>query len=80
MYGNMTNKDAVAVTPDDGTNLPRGVCNALYIGGAGAVAVITEGGSTVVTFEEVPVGTFLQIRAERVMATKTTATLILALY
>jgi len=79
MYGNMTNKDAVAVTPDDGTNLPRGVCNALYIGGAGAVAVLTEGGS-VVTFAAVPAGTMLQIRASKVMATNTTATLILAMY
>lgn len=79
MYGNMTNKDAVAVTPADGTDLPRGVCNGLYIGGAGAVAVTTEAGS-VVTFAAVPVGTFLQIRAKRVMATNTAATLILALY
>ena len=79
MYGNMTNKDAVAVTPNDGTNLPRGVCNALYIGGAGAVAVTTEVGS-VVTFAAVPVGTMLQIRASKVMATNTTATLILAMY
>jgi len=79
MYGNMTNKDAVDVTPDDGVDLPRGVCNALYIGRAGDVAVTTEAGS-VVTFADVPVGTFLQIRASRVMATNTTADRILAMY
>ena len=79
MYGNMTNKDAVAVTPDDSANLPRGVCNALYIGGAGAVAVTTEAGA-VVTFAAVPAGTMLQIRASKVRATNTTATLILAMY
>ena len=79
MYGNMTNKDAVAVTPADGTDLPRGVCNGLYIGGTGAVAVTTEAGS-VVTFAAVPVGTTLQIRARRVMSTGTAATLILAMY
>lgn len=79
MYGNMMNKDAVAVTPADGTDLPRGICNGIYVGGAGAVAVITEAGSTV-TFAAVPVGTLLQIRARRILATGTAATLMLAMY
>lgn len=67
---------AAAVTPNDST-----VINAsgLYIGGAGAVAVILEGDTSAVTFAAVPVGTVLNISVQKVMSTNTTATLILAL-
>ena len=68
---------AAAVTPSDSADIP--VTDALYIGGAGAVVVITVNGDTV-TFSAVPVGTILPIAASRVKSTSTTATLILALY
>jgi hypothetical protein len=67
----------IAVTPSDSTaiaTLPR----ALYVGGAGNIAVLMEDDSTA-TFSSVPAGTLLPIRVKRVNSTNTTATLILAL-
>ena len=79
MYGNVINRDAVVVVPSDVTLFVRGVCNGIYIGGAGNVTVLTEIGS-VVTFTAPPVGSIIPIRATRVNATATTATLMLAMY
>jgi hypothetical protein len=70
-------RKAVAVTTSDATVLP--VTDGLYIGGAGAVAVRTSDGGTA-TFSAVPVGSVLNIAVDQVLATGTTATLILALY
>lgn len=67
--------NASAVTPHD-TN--ANAFDALYIGGAGAVAVETQGGQTV-TFAGVPVGTVLYIKVKRVLATGTVATNIVGL-
>ena len=64
--------DAVAVTTSDTAD---NYFQALYVGGAGNVAVVTEGGTTV-TFTAPPVGTILPIRTKKVMATNTTATLL----
>ena len=66
---------AVAVTKSDTTALDF---RALWVGGAGNVAVRTRNGQTV-TFEGVAAGTILPIQGDRVMSTNTTATLILAL-
>lgn len=52
--------------------------SAIYVGGAGNVAVTMESGD-VVTFTAPPVGTVLPIRVSRVMATNTTATLLIGL-
>lgn len=68
----------VAVTPHDSTNLPAG-CIGVYIGGAGAIALVGHDG-TAVTFSAVPVGTTLWCGAKRVNSTGTTATNIVALY
>lgn len=68
---------AVAVTPSDSTVLTP--FYKLYIGGAGAVA-ITDMRGNVVTFAAVPVGTQLEVRGTKVMATNTTATNIVACY
>jgi hypothetical protein len=68
---------AEAVTPSDGAELAE-ISRALYIGGAGHVAVVTSGGDAV-TFSAVPVGTILPVRVRQVKATGTTATNILAL-
>lgn len=76
--------NAVAVTPSDtvpvvssgGVALP---ISAIYVGGAGNVAVTTQGGQNVV-FTAPPVGSVLYIRATHVRATLTTATLLVALW
>lgn len=68
--------NAVAVTKSDATVLTT--TRALYIGGAGDVAVTMAGGGNV-TFSAVPVGTLLPLRVTKVLSTGTTATLILAL-
>lgn len=67
---------AAAVTPSDSADLPT-AAKRLWVGGAGAVALITVGGSTV-TYTSVPAGTYLQVRAARVKSTGTTATNIIA--
>jgi len=67
---------AVAVTKSD--TAPNAY-DALYVGGAGNVAVTTAGGD-VVTFTAVPVGTILPVKTSLVMSTNTTATLILGLW
>ncbi len=67
---------AYAVTPHD-TN--ANAAKALYIGGAGDVAVIPRGRSTAVTFVGVAAGTILPVQVSRVMSTNTTATNIVGL-
>jgi hypothetical protein len=52
--------------------------DAIYVGGAGDVAIRTEGSSTTVTFKAPPVGTLLPVRVARVMSA-TTATLLIGL-
>jgi len=80
MYGNVINKDAVVVVPSDTVVFARGVCNGIYVGGAGGtVTVLTEIGSTV-TFTAPVIGQVIPIRAARVNATGTASTLLLALY
>jgi hypothetical protein len=66
-----------AVTPSDSTLVN---CRALWVGGTGALAVATQTG-TAVTLSAVPAGTLIPIALDqgRVMATNTTATLIVAL-
>lgn len=69
---------AFAIVPDDAVNLavkPR----AIYVGGAGNISLLTLNGETVV-FTAVPVGSILPVRATRVNATNTTATLLIGIY
>ena len=68
--------NAVSVTPNDSTVIP--LTRALYIGGAGNLAVRTADGNTV-TSTAVPIG-ILPIQVDRVLSTGTVATDILALY
>ena len=72
-------KDARAVTPADGSDLPDGICKSLYVGGTGAIALDTALGNTV-TFSGIPAGTILPVQVKRVRSTGTTATSIVALY
>jgi hypothetical protein len=69
----------VAVTPSDTTVLD---CRALFVGGAGNVAIATRDRptATAVTFTGVLAGSILPVAAYKVMATNTTATNIVALY
>jgi hypothetical protein len=69
-----------AVTPTDNALLANGPCRALWVGGAGNIAVIACGDTTAVTISGVVAGTVLPIKAKTVMSTNTTATLIVALY
>jgi hypothetical protein len=66
---------AAAITPSDTVNLGG---KALYVGGAGNVALVTEGGSTVV-FTGALAGTVIPIKFTRVNSTSTTATALVAL-
>jgi hypothetical protein len=51
---------------------------AIYVGGAGNVTVVTEGGDTV-TFTAPPVGSIIPVSVQLVKATLTTATLLVGL-
>jgi len=66
------------VTPHATNELANGVCDALWIGVAGDVAVIAENDSVAVTLVGVPVGV-LNVRTKRVLAVGTTATNIVAM-
>lgn len=71
-------EDAVAVVANNGTDISP-VPRAVYVGTAGNVVVDTWGGSTDVTFKNVPAGTTLPIRPKRVKTTSTAADMV-ALY
>jgi hypothetical protein len=66
---------AAAITPSDTVNLGG---KAIYVGGAGNVTCVTEGGN-VTLFTAPPVGSVIPIRFTRVNATGTTATALVAL-
>jgi|11_taG_2_1085331.scaffolds.fasta_scaffold34386_4 hypothetical protein len=70
--------EAIAVTPADGADLAT-IQAALFIGTGGNIKVDMSGSGTV-TFSNVADGTFLPILVDRVYATDTTASNILALY
>lgn len=68
---------AFAIAPNDAADLlPR--VTAIYVGGAGAIAIQNADGSQVI-FVAVPVGTILPVSPKRLLATGTTATLLLGL-
>lgn len=69
---------AEAVTPSDSVSLSK-PCRALYVGGAGNLALLMGDGTTV-TFVGATAGSILPVRCLRVNSTSTTATNIVALY
>ena len=75
-FTNQAYKNAAAVTTSD-TADNYGV--GLYVGGAGNVSVVTEGGQTAV-FTAPPVGSIIPVRFVKVNATGTTATLLVRLW
>jgi len=70
--------NAEAVTPSDSVSLTND-SRGLFVGGAGNISVLMSGGTSV-TFTGVVAGSILPIRVNRVNATSTTATDIVALY
>lgn len=69
---------AIAVTPH-ATNVFANPSRALYIGGAGDLAVRMWPSGNLVTFVAVPIG-ILPIQVDKVLATGTAATNIISLY
>jgi hypothetical protein len=69
-----------AITPSDSTDLPDGVCTAVWVGTGGDIAVRTQpmGGSVIL--KNVPGGYPLNVEAKRILATGTTATDLVAMY
>lgn len=70
-------RNAAAVTPNDGTDLPN-ASRAILVGGGGTIAVVMAGGMSV-TFTAQD-GSVLPICASRIKATGTTATGIVVLW
>ena len=67
-----------SVTPDDNADLPT-LQAALYVGTSGDVTVV-DGEGNEVTFQNVRDGSWMPIRVNRVKATGTNATGIVAVY
>ncbi len=72
-------RSAEVVTPSNSTDLAA-VSRALYVGVGGDVSVQMAGTGTAIVFKNVPTGTTLPIRINRVNSTATTATNMVALY
>jgi hypothetical protein len=71
--------DGYAVTPDDANDLANGPCDAIYVTGAGNVAInLPDAGTAVLT--SIGAAQFVECKAQRIKATSTTATGIYALY
>ncbi|MFF2322220.1 hypothetical protein ACFVTJ_14320 [Agrobacterium sp. NPDC058088] len=68
---------AFDVVPDDVNPLPSPT-RAIYVGNAGHLCLILRSGATV-TFQNLPAGSLLPVRATRVLSTRTTATGIVGL-
>jgi hypothetical protein len=68
---------AVSVTPSDTAQL--GTPAIIYVGGAGNVAVVTDGGNAI-TFVGLSGGSTIPVLVKQVKSTGTTATNLLACY
>jgi len=73
--------DAYAVVPNDSTDFTQGATRAIYAGGAGTISLImTSGNAVTITVPANAIGFVINLRVKRILATGTTATLILGLY
>lgn len=71
--------DGYAVTADDDNDLGNGPCDAIYVTGAGNVAInLPDAGTAVLT--SIGAGQIVDCTAQRIKSTNTTATGIYALY
>lgn len=68
-----------AITTSDTVNLTTRPCRGIYVGGAGNMVVVMADG-VAITLTGVTAGTIYALRAQRVNATGTTATNLVALY
>lgn len=73
-FGNM-----VAITKSDST-VYKPPLQAIYVGGAGDVAVHPAYSGSAVTFTAPPVGTVLRIVVDKVMSTNTSATNLIGMW
>lgn len=71
--------DGDTITPSDTVDLPD-AARAIYVGGDGDVTLQTLVSGTLLTFSGLKAGTILPVAARRVMATDTTASLLIALF
>ena len=71
-------REAVEITPNDSADLAN-TTRSIYIGASGDVEVYMAGKTTPVLFKSVPVGV-LPVRVDRVLATNTTASDLIALW
>lgn len=76
MLSGLTGQGGVAITPSD--TVSQGAFRALYVGGVGNVTMIGLDGNSVL-FTAVPAGTFLQVGFTKIMATGTTATVMVGI-
>ena len=80
---NLTSNRGVAVTTSDSVDLPGGPCEAIFVGVAGDVSLYAPGptaSATAVVYKNCASGAVLPVKAQRVLATNTTATNLVALY
>ncbi|MBW9070717.1 spike base protein, RCAP_Rcc01079 family [Agrobacterium pusense] len=68
---------AFDVVPDDANPLPSST-RAIYVGNGGHLCLTLLSGATV-TFQNLPAGSLLPVRATRIFSTRTTATGIVGL-
>lgn len=78
MLTNTVFNKAHAITTSDTVDIPQGLTDAVYVGGAGVVVAVLPDGSTA-NFTAVA-GSTLPIKVKRINTTSTTATLLVALY
>jgi hypothetical protein len=74
----LSSRAPFAVTPHDSTILPT-IPEALYVGTGGNIVLRGVDGTADVTFQNVPAGAVLDVRASHVRATGTTAGAIIGL-
>lgn len=67
-----------AITPADGADLPF-ITRGIWVGGAGNLSVVCLNTGLTVTFSGIPAGTLLPLQTARVLATGTTATLLVGM-
>jgi len=77
-FGNPIYNRGFAITKSDTVDIPEGITDAVWVGGAGIVKAVFEDGSTA-EFTCVA-GTLLPLKIRRVYSATTTATLMVALY
>ena len=78
-HGPQPDYDGYAVTPSDSVDLGNGPTRAIYVTGAGNVNVNLVGGGTAV-LTGLSAGQIIEVAAQRILSTSTTATGIFALY